>query len=514
MLGIIRECYAYLKEHAIGSWYESHRFLVKGSDDYVHRIQREMQLLRVETRTKRAFYWIYRPEDAVGFSEFVGLKLKAECHEVIVSSRCRLFYDIDLALDEFQQLEFAEHYGYQLSETNKQIVMEKITKQLATVFKEATLLSLEEHGVDTETLIDWMWTMRNRPGGDGEYKISIHLISNLMLSPAACSIIIGDVKRDILSKNETFLDISSGMVDALVQSIDVTQYRRHGSLSLPFGTKHTSHGSYTNWIIDAYNIPGQRYFITMQDQFTITDVNLSGYKIIDKSNYKGTEACPVFVKDALAHVSNIKDYNPRVWDLEASVLKRSTMYVKRYAPSKCSICDRTHDKDNTLFLIFNSELGIASWKCARVPTMKPIVFYAKENDTNESDIEAFTATYVKANKPIKAAYSTTNAEHDDDIEAFNKRYKKLHQYPTSAQDLADPFDVYGGRARKTFMRYGAPKQIIDDFRELTGKEYDSDDTSIQLKIQKTRVVRAPRVNNRPLESLELHEVLETYEDEY
>lgn len=500
MPGIIQECHAYLTENAIGSWHESYRILVKGTENYVHCVQREMQLLRVETETKRAFYWIYKTEDAIRFNEFVGLKMKAECHEIILSSRCRLFYDIDLALDEFQQLEFAENYEYLLSEMNQQAVMEEITKKLATVFKEATLLSLEEHGVDTDATIDWMWTMRNRPGKDNKYKISIHLISNLMLTPLACSSIIADVKKDTLSKNETFLGIGNGMVDALVEAIDVKQYHRHGSLSLPFGTKHTSHGTYTNWIVEEYNIPGQRYFITMQDQFTITDMDLSGYNIVEKSHYEGVSACPAFVKEALAYIDNIKDYSPRVWDLDASMLKRSTMYVRRYAPSMCSVCNRTHDKDNTLFLIFNSELGIASWKCARVPTMEPIVFYSKVHDTIDSDIDAFTATYLKSANPTQGYTSV-------DIEAFNERYKNLRHCPAS-------FDEDRRRTRQSFVRYGAPKAIIDDFRVLTGKEYDSDDTdtsslhsrSIRFK---TILKRKPMKVHSSLMSLEL---LESYED--
>lgn len=453
---IIQACHDFLTEHAVGKWHETYRFKNKETDEYMHPIHRGMTLLRVETGTKRAFYWIYNIKDSKSFVEHVGLRLKSECHEVIITPRCRFFYDVDLALDEFQKLEFADHYDLDLTEDSETQVMEVIGDRLAHVFKEATLISLEEHALDIKTDLanfDWMFTMRNRKIGDDGFKISIHLITNLMLPLQACSAIASHVKLRVIEDNADILGINDSMISPLVDAVDETQYRRHGSLSLPFGVKHTERGDYVNWVYRDFAVLGQRWFITIEDQFSILDLNLSEYNIREKSNYEGTSASPEFVKEALQHASNIADYNPRVWDLNTSILKRSTMYVKRYAPSMCSICQRTHDNDNTLFLMFNSERGIASWKCARMPTMKPITFYRTNVPSDDADVEAFASRRKAKPAPPKAPPAPytdkpTDAEYGSDEEdkppvprkAAFKRISRSTKAPADEKPIKDGYE--------------------------------------------------------------------------
>ena len=408
---IIHECCTFLQTNAIGKWKESYRFKDKETDEYVHPIQRGMLLLRVETGQKRAFYWLYNIQDAIRFNEFVGLQLKAEAHEIILTPRVRLFFDIDLPLDEFQKNEFADHYGFNLTDDNERNVMDEVGKRVAVAFKESILISFEENGVDIDNDLigfDYFYTMRNRVIDNDGFKVSIHLITNLMLPMNACSAIVSNIKSDIIPNNVEVLGINSEMSELMTGSIDETQYRRHGSLSLPFGTKNTSKGYYTNWMFRDYSIPNQKYFLTIEDQFVITNIDLSGYNIRDSVNVDRLEASPEFVKEALNHVGNIKDYNSRVWDINASVLKKSTMYVKRYSPSFCSICKRTHDNDNTMFLIFNSEKGIASWKCARSPEKDPIIFYSRVEEDDENDIDAFAKKHsnIKQKKIIEKKENT------------------------------------------------------------------------------------------------------------
>jgi hypothetical protein len=364
---IIAECQAFLKEYAVGQWFETYRF--KDGESYLHPLHRGMLLLRVETGTKRAFYWIYSFNDAIRFSEFVGMKLKAEAHEVILTPRCRMFYDVDLQLDVFQKIELAEHFN-----DNS---MDEVAKQVANIYKEATLMSLEEHGVEPDGF-DWMFTLRNRPIDDSRFKVSIHLITNLVLPLETCAAIAADVKRDCFLVNYSLLGLTLDIASLLAEAIDETQYRRHGSLSLPYGTKHTSSGVFTNWIFQDYAIPGQRYTITCEDQFSVQDIDTSAYRLARKAGIAGADANPAFVKEALAHAGSIKDYDARIWDLTTSLLRGSTMFVKRYAPSMCSVCNRVHDKDNTLFLMFNSERGIASWKCTRRMEARAQVFYRRD----------------------------------------------------------------------------------------------------------------------------------------
>ena len=489
---IIYECFNFLKQNAIGKWFETYRIKDKDTDAYLNPIHRGMVLLRVETDTKRAFYWIYNLQDSIAFNEFVGFQMKAEAHELILSPQCRLFYDIDLALDEFQKHEFAEHYEVDLSDGKENLSMDEIGKQLAIVFKDATLISLEEHGIDIETDLvgfDYMHTMRNRRLNDDGFKISIHLITNLILPLNACSAIVSHIKSEVMQHNIEVLGINEDMVDTLIESIDETQYRRHGSLGLPYGTKSSSFGKITNWIYRDYSIPNQNYFITIEDQFSIRDIDLTEYNIDEPSNYSGVEANPDFVQEALKHVKNIKDYNPRVWDLNASVLKRSTMYVKRYAPSMCSICKRTHDSDNTLFLIFNSEKGVASWKCARMPEMKPIIFYHTDDTNANNDVdavEAFASKYSKCKPIIKKCATQTisnpvpvqisNYTNDVDIEVFRTKHSKKKTIATN-NDLADPFEKAPFKKQKSFIRRNPlPKKISEDHSNYNlGIEYEDDE---------------------------------------
>ena len=479
---IIPECFNYLKDKAIGEWHESYRFKDKETDDYIHPIRRGMLLLRVETGSKRAMYWIYNIQDAILFNEFVGMTLKAEAHEIIISPRCRLFFDIDLALDEFQKHEFAEHYGFILTEQNESEAMDEIGKIISSVFKDSVLISLEEHGVDIDNDLsgfDYMFSMRNRETDNDGYKISIHLITNIMIPLKACSAIVKHIKSEVICDNIDVLGIDDQMVNALINSIDETQYRRHGSLGLPYGTKQTTHRVCTNWIYKDYDIPNQRYLITIEDQFVIHDIDLGEYNIANDVNHAGSEANPEFVKRALCGVSNIADYNPRVWDINASILKRSTMYVKRYAPSMCSMCNRVHDNDNTLFLIFNSEKGIASWKCARKPEMRPIVFYQEEDTESAESVEAFAFKFAKRkSQPTpqtkqKPSPYISECERED-IEAFSMK----HSVPkkVKGESISDPFDRAPYKPKQSFMnRSPIAKKYVDDHIECTGEEYDESD---------------------------------------
>lgn len=499
---ILYPCYEYLSNFAIGKWEETYTMLDKETGGYKHKIQNDMMLLRVETGTCRAFYWIYNLNDAKKFNIHVGLTLKWEAHEIIIRPYCRLFFDIDLQLDEFEKIELAELYGYDITDDNEVEVIDSIGKTLADVFKQSTLISLEEHGnhLDEGPLVgfDWIYTMRNRPIINNGYKISIHLITNLMLDLAACAAIAKHIKSDVIKNNAEILQIDDNIISKLIESIDETQYRSRGSLGLPYGTKKTSSGEYTNYIHKDYNIPHQNYFITIKDSFNISNIDLSEYNIENKSQYSTNSACPEFVKEALRHVNNIEDYNTRVWDINASILKGSTMYVKRYAPSMCTRCNRTHDNDNTLFLIFDSEKGIASWKCSRNYEMIPIKFYEKQSEEIIDEIEVFAKRRSKINtktkmpnstKPRNAMKSTTSAksevnitpkikqvEQDSDLDAFVKKRSNIK--PIQSLDMFDPFDQ--NQYNADLHRNAKMKKIINDNKQLIAFKKTTNESKEEL----------------------------------
>jgi len=178
------DCKAYLKDNAIGTWYESYTIKEKDSEVYLHKPMRGMSLLRVEheegARAKvkgaRRFYWIYNSKDAQKFNEYVAMRLKGECHEMFVSPRTRMFFDIDLKMDEMEKNDFAEAMGYPLEEGgNERAMMDMVSEKLAVVYSDAIAISLEENGaLDDINHLDWMATTRNRALEDDGFKISIH----------------------------------------------------------------------------------------------------------------------------------------------------------------------------------------------------------------------------------------------------------------------------------------------------------------------------------------------------
>lgn len=418
---IFAECIEFLSKNAIGKWFETYRCKNPETGDDIHAMPRDGMLLRVEKNGSRAFYWIFNTRDALRFSEYVGLHLHVEAHEIILSPRCRLFYDIDFAMDNIQKQEVAEFFELELEDETERETMVAIGKRIAVIIKDATLISLEEHGVDIETDIpgfDWMFTMRNRPADNDGFKISIHVITNLMLPLKACAAVAIDVKTAAIKENKAILNIDDNLSELLCASIDDMQYRRRGSLSLPYGHKKTSKGVFVNRIFRSYDIPGQQYAITVGDQYSINHIRLNTYNWMKgEENFSGVPADRAFVKEALRHVFNIPDYSPSVWNINASSLRHSTMYVKRYAPSMCSICERTHDNDNTMFLIFNSERGVASWKCTRNPEGSPKVFYSRLTELDDDQIEAFAS---KVSIPKRLAWNPPSeaSESTFDLDAF------------------------------------------------------------------------------------------------
>ncbi len=478
-MSIIPECADYLNENAIGQWFESYRF--KKDDDYLHPVNRDMVLLRVELNSKRAFYWIYNIDDALAFNRYVGISLKGEAHEIIIANSCRFFYDIDLQLSAFEQEDFAEHYGLPIDSNES---MDILGRYLANLFKEATIISLEEHGNDVDDELygfDWMYTMRNRPTANG-FKISIHLITNIFVSLRACAAIAEDVKHHAILNNVSLLGITEDMATILCEAIDETQYRPRGSLGLPYGTK-LSNGDYrTSFIDKEYAIPNQYYFITIDDAFALKTTNLSQYNIIEK-NLSGATASPEFVQEALKHINNVKDYNPRVWDINASILKRSTMYVKRHAPSMCSVCDRVHDNDNTLFLIFNSDRGIASWKCSRMPSMKPIVFYTKEiveassSVGSDDEIEAFANKYRKAATRSKMNNDTLETKQLSDKNLLSKQLARDDSSPKPPAQSKQDWIL---QKQKKYARFHVPVVQLEAMQpsqlpSYTGEELEDEE---------------------------------------
>ncbi|KAE8912448.1 hypothetical protein PF001_g22100 [Phytophthora fragariae] len=111
---------------------------------------------------------------------------------------------------------------------------------------------------------------------------------------------------------------------------------------------------------------GDHYAIVTDNHIALSGGNISEYQLNTKTNYvSGNLARPEFGKATIEYVHEIPDYSDRVWNINASAIKGCTMFFKRYASSPCSAYYRMRDDNNKLFLIFNSDLEVAFWKCAR-----------------------------------------------------------------------------------------------------------------------------------------------------
>ncbi|KAG7394180.1 hypothetical protein PHYBOEH_005574 [Phytophthora boehmeriae] len=157
-MAVLPKCCSYLRQHATGKWHETFRLKQPDSDKYMHPIQKDTLVLRVEA-DKRAFYWIYDTQDAINFSQYVGLTLKLEAHELLVVPYCRMFYDIDMRLSTRQKAILLASMN--ITAANEVAAMKQASLLLADVFKEATIISLEEHGIDRDSELvgfDWLAT--------------------------------------------------------------------------------------------------------------------------------------------------------------------------------------------------------------------------------------------------------------------------------------------------------------------------------------------------------------------
>ena len=419
--GTLVDCKKFLAENAVGKYCQEYRLINKDTSEYVHS-PKDAVVLRVQfADDRRAFFWFFNESDAVAFNEFVGATLKLEAHEIFTTPRCRMFFDIDLALPEMELDDVAAHYGIAMSEYGPVETMDRVGQQLAKVYIDALKTSLEEHGVTDDELhgFDWMHTMRNRQKDDGDFKISVHVTTNIMLTIEACAAIVNDIKENTIGQNSEALGLPEDYVSLFADAIDASPYAHNKSLGMPFGCKH---GLHHNRIIRQYTIPGQKYLLTRTDQFSLQEINVSKYNISSKSSFTGSASCPEFVKRSLEHVSDIPGYTNDVWDIDNSVLKGSCMYVKRYKPSHCSVCDRTHDNDNTLFLTFNSDSGVAFWKCIRSKT-KASVFYREEPGSDDNDLDAFASNFTG-----KLSSSTTPEieEPDDPVAMATSKSKSKY----------------------------------------------------------------------------------------
>jgi len=389
----------YLREHAEANWYQSYRIKESGTDTYCHDLNGLDMIIRVNfqevTNSNQTnmygFYWLYNMNDVHLLIQYIHEQLKLEAHEIIVKPTIKLFYDIDMQLTQTDLTRMIDYYGEYSGEYDLDI--NDVARHLANLYFDATLASLVEHGNDIEQLqmsADMMYTSRNRAVNQSKYKLSIHVITNIVCSIEQCRAVVEDVKNNILHNPQDHdLDYDEASHELIINAIDVQPYHKLGSLAITGGRKVVDGVEHVNELQQSFQLHTEEPFITRIDMVS-NKINFSQYPVtISYSGDVGGVVSPEFVKQVYEYIHKVPYFNHSDWDLDAASYKGCVAIIRRVHPSFCAICERQHDLDNTLMIVFNEERGTGAWKCLRARDVKAKVFY--RDDRVDADVEQFAS---------------------------------------------------------------------------------------------------------------------------
>ncbi len=431
----------YLDNYAEAEWKQSFRIKDPATNNFMQNLNDLAMIIRVgypqDTKPLFAFFWIYSMTDARMLIEFIHEALRLETHEIIFDRDIKLFYDIDLELAHTAMDELIKYYERQSGE---KLNTRDLSRHLVHLYFDATIDSMREHNVPLLQLenVDMMYSTRNRPIDSDVYKISIHLITNIACSIEQCRAVVEDVKTRILQ-----LDYLHDHRQLLCDAIDVQPYHYLGSLSIVGGYKTVNGIEYVNAIQQKFQWYDGEEFISKTSANSLRP-NLSKYHTAQsyQSNSQATVS-PEFISIVFNNLSNIECYDPLDWDIDLATIKGHTAILRRCRPSHCDICDRQHDTDNTLLIVFNEERRIGAWKCIHARQEKSIVFYREDDsrveqfakqvqktNTVDSDEQIPQESYEDTNKTVQESPQTQviDAESDDESDLSmetNESYDEL-----------------------------------------------------------------------------------------
>ena len=338
-------------------------------------------LIRVSADDKMLFLWPISEKLSIALIHYIN-SIGLEAHEIILIDHCRMFMDIDIVLSSKQ-------YTTQLNKFESE---DHLTGAIIDAYEQACNLSIQAHGYTEE--LSYKSATRIRPIDGDQIKIGIHIVVDAWMPISYAKYIANDMRKQLKVINS---DLPEKM---LVDGIDAAPYRMRGSLSLPGGTKGG-----VKLETDGSDISA--FFISRQTENT---------PVLNKLDIKITEYQPHeinndFIKEALQHVHTIPDWSD-AFDLDASSLKGNNMIVRRVSPSHCSVCDRTHNGDNTMRLNFANY--VAFWKCSRAPEgTKAKVWYKGEEAKGKKE-------RTVGGKPIDILRA-------DLLEICKNRYRRVEQ---------------------------------------------------------------------------------------
>jgi hypothetical protein len=383
-IDLVQNCIQWLQDNGKGqTFHATYSMKKKEGDGYLHPL-RGCSLLRVEFgNDSRRFFWIYNQSVADKFVDHVN-SLKIEAHEMFMPTKTRFFLDIDLELDDEDKETIIAQL---LNEDNRNDLyqLDILATKLINIYSTAIKYSLEEHAITPSDIgFDYCATTRNRSN-----KVSIHLITNMILSHAENKAIGNNVK-EMLKDYQDNLELDDYCVELLQKAIDDKQYRKHGSLALPYGWKK----GVQTIMAHQWSLPNQSYWMTRSDEWlaNVEDIAIN-YDVQTISQYSNKSASNDFIESALQHVGKIPIYDPKYFDIQNLRGEGCFRRPSRIASSHCSVCDKKHERDHNLLLIFNEEKGFATWKCNHALQSKAKRFYyvPKEIEVSEADLDVFAS---------------------------------------------------------------------------------------------------------------------------
>ena len=399
----VAKCMKWLQDHSKGmTFHSTYSMKKKDEEGYLHPI-RGCSLLRIEFGNDlRRFFWIYNNDVADEFVNYVS-DLKIEAHEIITPTKSRFFLDIDLELDESDKETLIQQL---LNEDIRDDLyqLDSLATKLINIYATAIKYSLEDHAIDASEIgFDYCATTRNRTN-----KVSIHLITNMILSHAENKALAANIK-EMIDMNQEPLELDDYTASLLMNAIDEKQYRKHGSLALPYGWKK---GTQTT-LARHYSIPNQSYWLTRSDSWVanVDDLIAINYDIKTIAQYSNKDASSDFIAAALQHVGSIPIYDSKYFDIDNLRGEGCFRRPTRISSSHCSVCDKKHERDHNLLLIFNEEKGFATWKCNRAADSKAKRFYyvPKEIEVSDKELEEFVSK-IDATAQIELAEELNKAE--------------------------------------------------------------------------------------------------------
>ena len=420
---LINKTKNYLRDNAKGQWYQSYKIKDGNTDGFMHQLSGIVMLIRVNYPEMLGFFWMYKMADAHILIDYVHKNLHLEAHEIIINDRIKLFYDIDMEITDSELQDMIDYYEEYSNETD--LTIDDVARHLAHLYFDATLASLEEHGNDLEqmqNIVDIMYTTRNRPiSNNDKFKISIHLITNIVCNIQECKAIVEHVRNSILYHPDEYgLEYPDNYCEMIVNAIDVQPYHRFGSLAIHGGRKIVNNVEYINQIQQQFQLKSEEPFITRFDNVP-TNISFKEYNVvIAYNNNSNTTVSKEFIDAVLSHIHKIPYYNANDWDLDAATYKGCTAIVKRLNPSYCEICERQHDLDNTLILVFDEEWQIGAWKCMHNRNIKSRIFF--RDYKNDNDLDQFAETFGR--KTIMSKYETTDSVEPIKIETYTEKEKE------------------------------------------------------------------------------------------